>query len=94
MSCIDIFHSERAWLHFYDRYELRGINKLITLNELEKYILQNYVSGKIQEDKKHPGREGPRYRIHINIGNKLITVIVEKTGKCLLPITVWSQNLR
>jgi len=83
----------KAREHFYSRFTLRGVDKLISLDELENCIEQCYTLGKFFEDKKHPGIEGPRYRISIPKRNKEIIVIVEKTKNCLLPITVWFENI-
>ncbi len=96
MSCTKISYNKhsRAWHHFYDRFEVRGVHKIISLKELEEIVTQYYVSRKICEDKKHPGIQGPRYRIRISRNNKVITVIIEKTKNCLLPITIWFENLR
>jgi len=56
--------------------------------------LEYYKKGKIAEDRKHAGYEGPRYHIHIPVGkNSEIKVVVEETPKCLLPITTWPKNL-
>ena len=94
MLCTKILRTKPgARKHFYSRFTLRGVDKLISLDELENCIEQYYTLGKFFEDKKHPRIEGPRYRISIPKRNKKIIVIVEKTKNCLLPITVWFENI-
>ena len=83
----------RAIDHFYNRLKLRKIDQIIDPKDLETIIQKSYLQGKFIEDKKHPGIEGPRLRMTIDLGGKLLIIILEKTRNCLLPITIWSKNI-
>ena len=94
MTCTNVLRRGGGWRHFYDRYKLRGVSNIISLEELMEAIRRRYMEGKAHKDEKHSGLKGPRYRIKIERPAHLVIVIVEKTQDCLLPITVWFEGLR
>lgn len=94
MGCTKLVSHPPADQHFERRYLTHGVIKFIDFDKLKDEILEYYKKGKIAEDRKHAGYEGPRYHIHIPVGkNSEIKVVVEETPKCLLPITTWPKNL-
>lgn len=92
MLCLSLRSSPDADRHFRLRYDHHSIG-LLNFDELLKKVLEYYRKGQRYEDKRHPGKEGPRYQIHIPFAkNTEIIVIVEETPGCLLPITIWPQS--
>ena len=90
MSCLNLHSSPDADRHVRLRYVDRNLMDYLGFDELKDKILEYCKKGLWVKDKKHLGLDGSRYTVHISVANyQKITVIVEKTSKCLLPITVW-----
>ena len=78
--------------HFLKRCIERRIIFLIKSNELEHKIHQAFIKGEFEIDKEHRGREGPRYRVSINLSGSVILIVCEKTKSCFKLITAWKAR--
>ncbi|MCD6094993.1 MAG: hypothetical protein J7J99_00335 [Thermoprotei archaeon] len=93
MSGSDCYYVRRDKIlnHFLLRYKQRGIDRIVDLDVLINMIEDAWRRGKFSRNRD--GIEGFRFRVEIPYMNRRIIVVVEKTPKCLLPITLWSEKL-
>ncbi|MCE4629290.1 MAG: hypothetical protein F7C82_03330 [Desulfurococcales archaeon] len=82
----------RAGIHFRTRFRQRSISYMISFEELIDRVERAYRIGAIKRDERHKGIAGPRYRVEIPLDDTKIVVIVEKTERCLLSITLWPEE--
>ena len=67
----------------------------LDFSDLKNKIIEYCKKGQWSRDSKHHGFGGPRYKVIIPVTTaQAIAVIIEKTPRCLLPITVWLESVR
>ncbi len=92
--CTEIIKRNSAYKHFIYRFEDRGISELIGIDELLREVRDRLCRGEYEQDSKHKGIEGPRYRVKVPVNGRMIVVVVEKTNTCYVPITLWSTSVQ
>ncbi|MCS7385802.1 MAG: hypothetical protein NDF55_03540 [archaeon GB-1867-005] len=79
--------------HFIYRFENRYISQYLNFEDLLEVLKSQLSQGKLVEDVKHKGVEGPRYHAIIEVSEKVVLkVVLEKTARCFKLITLWPKS--
>lgn len=83
----------RGWVaevnpHFAVRFRQR-VSGEVSIDRVLELVGDNVRRGVLYIDHKHPGMEGRRYHTHISLNNRRYVVVLEKTSRCYLLITIF-----